>query len=185
MIPLAVKYNADAVALLWGPEGLPRDENERAALAAELIYAMNSEGIPNERIYVDGIATPVNIQQQQCMSLLAFMEMLEDIAPGARSTCGLSNVSNGPPDHLRPILNQTYMIMLERKGLYSAIVDSFDTLLHEIAWGKRPDLVEVVHKVMDGETLDTAKLTEEQVRFYKTARVIMGYTLYSDSWLEL
>ncbi len=185
MIPLAVKYNADAVALLWGPEGLPRDENERAALAAELIYAMNSEGIPNERIYVDGIATPVNIQQQQCMSLLAFMEMLEDIAPGARSTCGLSNVSNGPPDHLRPILNQTYMIMLERKGLYSAIVDSFDTLLHEIAWGKRPDLVEVVHQVMDGETLDTAKLTEEQVRFYKTARVIMGNTLYSDSWLEL
>ena len=39
--------------------------------------------------------------------------MLEDIAPGAMSTCGLSNISNGPPVHLRPILNTTYMIMLE------------------------------------------------------------------------
>jgi len=185
MIPLAAKYNADVVALMWGPEGLPRDENERAALAVELIYAMNEAGIPNEKIYVDGIVTPVNIQQQQCMSLLAFMEMLDDIAPGARSTCGLSNVSNGPPDHLRPILNQTYMIMLERKGMYSCIVDSFDERLHQVAWGKRPDLVDVVYKVMDGEDLNPSSLDKEQLDFYKTARVILGHTLYSDSWLEL
>jgi len=185
MIPLAAKYNADVVALMWGPEGLPRDENERAALAVELIYAMNEAGVPNEKIYVDGIVTPVNIQQQQCMSLLAFMEMLDDIAPGARSTCGLSNVSNGPPDHLRPILNQTYMIMLERKGMYSCIVDSFDERLHQVAWGKRPDLVDVVYKVMDGEDLNPSSLDKEQLDFYKTARVILGHTLYSDSWLEL
>ena len=185
MIPLAAKYKADVVALMWGPEGLPRDENERAALAVELIYAMNEAGIPNEQIFVDGIVTPVNIQQQQCMSLLAFMEMLQDIAPGARSTCGLSNVSNGPPDHLRPILNQTFMIMLERKGMYSSIVDSFDDRLHQIAWGKRPELVDVVHKVMDGEDVDPSSLDKEQLDFYKTARVILGHTLYSDSWLEL
>ena len=41
MIPLAVKYNANMIALMWGPEGLPRDENERGALAAELIYTAN------------------------------------------------------------------------------------------------------------------------------------------------
>ena len=185
MIPIAAKYNADVVALMWGPEGLPRDENERAALVVELVYAMNEAGISNEKIYVDGIVTPVNIQQQQCMSLLAFQEMLDDIAPGARSTCGLSNVSNGPPEHLRPILNQTYMIMLERKGMYSCIVDSFDERLHQIAWGKRPELVEVVHKVMDGEDMDPAKLDKEQLEFYKTARVIMGHSLYSDSYLDI
>ncbi len=95
-------------------------------LAAELLYAANEGGIPNEDIFVDPIITPVNIQQQQLMSTLTFMSMLQDIAPGAKSTCGLSNVSNGPPDHLRPILNQTYMIMLERHGMYSCIVDGFD-----------------------------------------------------------
>lgn len=185
MIPLAAKYNADVIALMWGPEGLPRDENERAALAVELLYAMNEAGIPNEKIFVDGIVTPVNIQQPQLMSLLEFQKMLQDIAPGCKSTCGLSNVSNGPPDHLRPILNQTYMIMLGRYGMYSVIADSFDERLHQIAWDKRADLVELVYKVMDGETVGESGLSDEQVQFVKTAKVILGHTLYSDSWLEI
>jgi len=185
MIPLAAKYDADMIALMWGPEGLPRDENERAALAVELIYAANEAGVPNEHIFVDGIVTPVNVQQDQLLSVLAFQEMLDDIAPGAKSTCGLSNVSNGPPDHLRPMLNRTYMVMLERKGMYSVIADAYDDTLHEIARGKRDDIVEVIHKVMDGESIDKDSLSKEQVDYMKTAKVILGHTLYSDSWLEL
>jgi 5-methyltetrahydrofolate corrinoid/iron sulfur protein methyltransferase len=185
LIPLAVKYKANMIALMWGPEGLPRDENERAALAVELIYAANEAGVPNEDIFVDGVVTPVNIQQPQLMSLLAFQEMLQDIAPGAKSTCGLSNVSNGPPDHLRPILNRTYMVMLERKGMYSCIADAYDDGLIEIARGKRPDIVEVIHKVMDGQEVVLGSLSKELQDYAKTARVILGHSLYSDSWLEL
>jgi len=185
MIPLAVKYKAAMIALMWGPEGLPRDENERAALAVELLYAANEAGVPNEDIFVDGIVTPVNIQQPQLMSLLAFQGMLQDIAPGAKSTCGLSNVSNGPPDHLRPILNQTYMVMLERNGMYSVIADAYDEALVAIARGQRPDIVEVIHKVMDEEDIDMGSLSEELQGYVKTARVILGHSLYSDSWLEL
>jgi 5-methyltetrahydrofolate corrinoid/iron sulfur protein methyltransferase len=117
MVPIAVDNDADFIALMWGPEGLPRDENERAALAVELLYFANEAGIPNEKIWIDGIVTPVNIQQPQLMSLMAFQEMIPDIAPGAKSTCGLSNISNGPPEHLRPILNSTYMVMLEKCGM--------------------------------------------------------------------
>ena len=185
MIPLAVKYNASMIALMWGPEGLPRDENERATLAVELIYAANEAGVPNEDIFVDGIVTPVNIQQPQLMSLLAFQEMLQDIAPGAKSTCGLSNVSNGPPDHLRPILNQTYMVMLERNGMYSCIADAYDDTLIAIARGERPDIVEIIHKVMDGEEIAMDSLSKEMRDYVKTAKVILGQTLFSDSWLEL
>lgn len=185
MIPLAVQYKANMIALMWGPEGLPRDENERAALAVELIYAANEAGVPNEDIFVDGIVTPVNIQQPQLISLLAFQEMLQEIAPGAKSTCGLSNLSNGPPDHLRPILNQTYMVMLERKGMYSCIVDAYDDTLISIARGERSDIVEVIYKVMDNEEIELASLTKELQDYVKTARVILGHSLYSDSWLEL
>ena len=185
MIPLAVKYQANMIALMWGPDGLPRDENERGALAAELIYAANEAGVPNEDIFVDGIVTPVNIQQPQLMSLLAFQEMLQDMFPGVKSTCGLSNVSNGPPDNLRPILNQTYMVMLERKGMYSCIADAYDNQLVAIARGERPEVVEIIHKVMDGENLDMGSLSEEMQGYVKTARVILGHSLYSDSWLEL
>ncbi len=185
MIPLAVKYNANMIALMWGPEGLPRDENERGALAAELIYAANEAGIPNEDIFVDGIVTPVNIQQPQLMSLLAFQEMLPDIFPGVKSTCGLSNISNGPPEHLRSILNITYMVMLERKGMYSCIADPYDDALIAVARGERDDIVQVIHQVMDSEDPNMASLSKELQDYVKTAKVILGHSLYSDSWLEL
>ncbi|KAB2888091.1 MAG: dihydropteroate synthase [Desulfobulbaceae bacterium] len=185
MLPIAAKYEADIVALMWGPDGLPRDENERAALCVELLYAANEAGIPNEKIWVDGIVTPVNIQQAQCVSLLNFQMMLEDIAPGAMSTCGLSNISNGPPVHLRPILNTTYMIMLERYGMKSVISDPLDTNLTAVAKGKRPDIVEVVHQAMDGAAPDPATLPKELGDYVKTVKVIMGETLFSDSYLEI
>lgn len=185
MIPIAAEYGADFIALMWGPEGLPRDENERAALCVELVYAANEAGIPNEKIWVDGIVTPVNIQQPQIMSLLEFQKMLPDIAPGAKSTCGLSNISNGPPVHLRPILNQTYMIMLDRYGMYSVISDPLDERLTDIAKGKRQDIVELVHAAMDGNAPDVKTLSKEMADYVKTVDVILGRTLYSDSWLEL
>jgi 5-methyltetrahydrofolate corrinoid/iron sulfur protein methyltransferase len=185
MIPLAAKYKANMIALMWGPEGLPRDENERAALAVELLYAANEAGVPNEDIFVDGVVTPLNIQQPQLMSLLAFQGMLQDIAPGAKSTCGLSNASNGVPDNLRPIINQTYMVMMERNGLYSCIADIFDEKLVAIARGERPEVVEVIHKVMDEEDIDMGALSKELQDYAKTAKVLMGQSLFSDSWLEL
>jgi 5-methyltetrahydrofolate corrinoid/iron sulfur protein methyltransferase len=70
---------------MWGPEGLPRDENERAALCVELLYFANEAGIPNEKIWVDGIVTPVNIQQPQAISLMEFQKMIPDMAPGAKA----------------------------------------------------------------------------------------------------
>jgi len=185
MIPLAVKYQASMIALMWGPDGLPRDENERGALAAELIYTANEAGIPNEDIFVDGIVTPVNIQQPQLMSLLAFQEMLQDMFPGVKSTCGLSNISNGPPEDLRSILNTTYMVMLERKGMYSCIADAYDDALIAVARGERSDIIELVHKIMDEEEVDIGSLSKELQGYAKTAKVILGYSLYSDSWLEL
>ncbi len=185
LLPLAKEYEAEFVALLWGPEGMPRDENERGALCAEIVFRATELGISPEKIFVDPIQTPVNVQQNQIMSALAFMKMFPDIAPGCNSTIGLSNVSNGAPEHLRPILNQVMLIIWKRWGMKSAIVDCFDTKLHAIARGERPDLEEVVHKVEDGEPIDMDSLTDEQRDFVKTARVILGHTLYSDSWLEL
>ncbi|MCK8601696.1 dihydropteroate synthase [Desulfoferrobacter suflitae] len=186
LLPLAKEYDADFIALLWGPEGMPRDENERGALCSEIVFKATGEyGIAPERIYVDPIQTPVNVQQNQIMSALEFMKMFQDIAPGCRSTIGLSNVSNGPPEHLRPILNQVMLILLKRYGMYSAIVDCFDTKLHDIAKGKRPELEALVHKVEDGEAIDMSSLSKEEVDFVKTAKVILGHALYSDSWLEI
>jgi 5-methyltetrahydrofolate corrinoid/iron sulfur protein methyltransferase len=185
MVPMTAEYNADFVALMWGPEGLPRDENERAALCVELLYFANEAGIPNEKIWVDGIVTPVNIQQPQAISLMEFQKMIPDMAPGARSTCGLSNISNGPPDHLRPILNQTYTVMLMKCGMESIITDPRDEQQTAICKGERQDIVDLIYGMLDGTEPDRTSLSKELLDYAKTVDVILGRTLYSDSWLEI
>jgi 5-methyltetrahydrofolate corrinoid/iron sulfur protein methyltransferase len=185
MVPLVAEHNADFIALMWGPEGLPRDENERAALCVELLYFANEAGIPNDKIWVDGIVTPLNIQQPQLISLMSFQEMLPEIAPEAKSTCGLSNISNGPPEHLRPILNQTYMVMLQKYGMHSVIADPLDDQLIAIAKGQRQDVVDLIYGIMDGNDPDMGSLDKEMQDYAKTVNVILGKSLYSDSWLEI
>ncbi len=188
--PLAQKYDAGLVALLWGPSGLPRDAEERGVLAAELMQKAIEFGISGEDVWMDPIVTPVTSPQSQvqvpsCVEFMRMFKDLQEILPGMKSTCGLSNVSNGAPDPLRPVLNQTYMIMLERYGMASAIVDAFDQDLKKFASGERQDLRKLIYRVMDGEELDLKSLTKEQADYVKTTKVLMGKTLYSDSWLDL
>lgn len=188
--PLAQKYDAGVVALLWGPSGLPRDANERGVLAAELMQKAIEFGIPGEDVWLDPIITPIASPQSQVQvpACLEFMKMFKDLQealPGMKSTCGLSNVSNGAPEHLRPILNQTYLIMLEPYGMASAIVDAFNEDLKTFARMGREAIKNLVYRVMDGEKIDIKPMPKEEANYVKTAKVLMGQTLYSDSWLTM
>jgi 5-methyltetrahydrofolate corrinoid/iron sulfur protein methyltransferase len=188
-IPMVTRYDAGMVALLWGPEGMPRDAAERGVLAADILQRAVEAGVAGEDIWVDPIITPVNVQQNQLLECNQFMSELamiaEVLAPGCKSTCGLSNVSNGAPDHLRPILNRTYMIMLEKFGMKSCIVDAFDKDQHKIARGKLPEITALVHQVVDGNDPVMENLSKEAKEYVKTARVLLGHSLYTDSWLEV
>jgi cobalamin-dependent methionine synthase I len=164
---------------------MPRDANERAMNVVDFVYKANELGIPNEKLWIDPIVSPVSVEINQVKALVELMAMLGEIAPGCKSVVGLSNISNGTPTHLRPWLNRTYLIMLMKDGLHSAIVDAFDTDLIQIVRGKRPELVSLVHRMMDGEKPDYASLSEEEVKYAKTVRVLAGESLYSHSWLEI
>lgn len=185
VLPMVKEYDVDMIGLLWGTEGMPRDANERCMLAVDLVYKANQLGIPNESIWIDPIVTPVSVEINQVKACLDFMAMLADITPGCKSIVGLSNVSNGTPAHLRPYLNRTYLAMLMKYGLYSAIVDAFDKELIRLAKGEMPEIVELVHRVMDGEKPDLASLSLKETEYVKTVRVLSGETLYSHSWLEI
>ena len=192
MLPICAEHNAHMVALMWGPTGMARDANERAELTTELLASAMALGIPMKHIWVDPIITPVNIQQEQLMNNLEFFEMLPDIVEALdpetgpiKSTNGLSNISNGNAEHLRPILNQAYMCMLARKGMYSSIVDAFDPVIMDICRGKRQDIVDLVYGVMDGQEYDYSTMDKEAVDYVKTAKVILGHSLFSESWLEI
>ncbi len=184
-LPLVTKYNAAMIGLLWGAEGMPRDAAERGVLVAELMYKAGEMGIPDEDIWIDPILTPVSVEINQVKACFEFMSMLGDIAPECKSTVGLSNISNGTPSHLRPYLNRTCLIMLMKYGLYSAIVDAFDAELISIARGEMPEIVDLVHRVMDGGKPDLSSLSQKELEYVKTVRVLTGEALYSHSWLEI
>lgn len=185
LLPLAKKYNAGFVGLLLGPDGIPRDASERGALAAELMAKAMEYGIPDEDIWMDPIVLPVSSQQNQVQGCTEFMKMFKELAPNCHATCGLSNVSNGSPAELRPILNRTYLIMLEKYGMSSAIVDAFDRELVGIMRGKKENLKKVVRAVMDNDIPDMNKLNNEELDYLKTTKVLLGHSLYSHSWLKL
>jgi len=185
LIPVAAEMGCNVVALLWGPDGMPRDSNERAAMAVDLMMALTEAGIPNEKMFFDPIATPITLGVDQINSGLEFMSMVQDIAPGASSTIGLSNVSNGVADHLRKYLDRTYLIMLMKNGLQTAIVNAYDSELMAIATGQRQNLVDLIFGMIDGNDPDPSKLSEAELQHYKTFNVLTGKSVFSESWLEL
>ena len=185
LFPLVKRYDVLFVGLLIGVEGIPRDADERAMLAAEMQMRMTDEEIAEDRVFFDPIVLPVTSQQDQVQGCTLFMQMFPDVAPGSKSNCGLSNVSNGAPEELRPLVNRTYLAMLMRYGIDAAIVSAFETELVDLARGRRDEELSLIHRVMDEEDVDMGALSPEAVDVVKTTRLLMGQSLYSDSWLKL
>ena len=67
----------------------------------------------------------------------------------------------------------------------SVIADPLDKQQTSIAKGERQDIVDLIYGMMDGDQPDIPSLDKEMQDYAKTYRVIMGETLYSDSWLEI
>lgn len=184
LLPLMKKYNCKCIALLIGKEGMPRDATERSALACEFSIKVDELGIPHQNIYFDPIVLPVAYQQDQVLATLEFMKMFKEMFPDFNSTCGLSNVSNGVPEDLRGLVNRTYLLMLLKYGLESAIVDAFDTELIQMAHGEKQNIKNVVWQTIE-DNINPENLNTEELNYYKTACVLSGKSIYSHSWLKL
>jgi 5-methyltetrahydrofolate corrinoid/iron sulfur protein methyltransferase len=188
MLPLAKKYNCDVVISVMTDKGMPPDVDSKIESIMETASYANELGIPNEDIWVDPIILPVSTAgegQRFAVVCMEFIKILQDVLPGVKSTVGLSNVSNGVPVQLRPILNCTYLVMLGRNGLYSAIADPLDKELMSLARGETPQITNLIYRTMDGEDIDLSTLSQREAEYIKTTKVLMGQTLYSDAWLEV
>jgi cobalamin-dependent methionine synthase I len=188
MLPLAKKYNCDVVVSVMTDKGMPPEMESKIESIMETVAHANELGIPNEDIWVDPIILPVSTAgegQNIAVGNLEFVKILQDVLPGVKSTVGLSNISNGVPAHLRPILNRTYLVMLGKSGLYSAIADPLDEELMAFMKGEIPHITDLIYRTMDGEEIDLSPLSQKEVAYVKTARVLMAQSLYSDAWLEI
>ena len=188
MLPLAKKYNCDVVVSVMTDKGMPPEMESKIESIMETVAHANELGIPNEDIWVDPIILPVSTAgegQNIAVGNLEFIKILQDVLPGVKSTVGLSNISNGVPAHLRPILNRTYLVMLGKSGLYSAIADPLDEELMAFMKGEIPHITDLIYRTMDGEEIDLSPLSQKEAAYVKTARVLMAQSLYSDAWLEI
>jgi cobalamin-dependent methionine synthase I len=188
MLPLAQKYKCDVVISVMTDKGMPPEVESKIESIMDTVSHANDLGIPNEDIWVDPIILPVSTAgegQKLAVGNLEFIKILQEVLPGVKSTVGLSNISNGVPAHLRPILNRTYLVMLGKNGLYSAIADPLDEELMAFVKGELPQITDLISKIMEGEDIDLSSLSQKEAAYVKTAKVLMAQTLYSDAWLEI
>lgn len=181
-LKLVKQYDADFVALTMSEEGIPRDANERAVALTTIMAEGDELGIDHARYWVDPIVLPVSVDINQVKAYMEFLPMVKDIVPGATNTCGLSNVSNGAPNELRPILNRIYLMMLYNLGQESAIVDAYDKDMMALCQGKMEKEAAFIKKLQDGESVTPSNDVEKEL--WKTYRVLSGDVLYSHSWLQ-
>ena len=142
-------------------------------------------GIRTEDIWIDAILYPIITNQDQVFEYIEFVNVIGDVLPGAKTMTGISNVSScGVPKELRGILNRTIFVMLDRYNQHAGIVDMLDQDLVRLNRGELPDVVKLIHRAMD-EEVDVATLSDEEAKYVKTVNVLLGRSIYSNSWLEL
>ena len=176
ILELGAKYNAQVIGLTVGKGGLPADAEERAGIAAEIMARAMEYGVPLEDIYLDPLVLQIATSQDHARHVIKAIKMFQEINdPPMKTVVGLSNISNGCPKTLRPILNKHYFVMLMDAGLTAAIADA-----HEMAEAVQEK--KMIEDVLAGKKIDDAKKMAE---ITKTIDVIMGRTLYAHSYLEM
>lgn len=124
MLELAAKYNTLIIGLTVGKGGLPADAEERAAIAAEIMARTMEYGVPLEDLYLDPLVLQIATSQDHALKVIKAIRMFQELNdPPMKTVVGLSNISNGCPKQLRPILNNYFFSLLMYEGLTAAIAD--------------------------------------------------------------
>jgi len=124
ILELGAKYNARVIGLTVGKGGLPADAEERAAIAAEIMARAMEYGVPLEDLYLDPLVLQIATSQDHAFHVVKSIKMFQELNdPPMKTVVGLSNVSNGCPKALRPILNKHFLALLIYEGLTAAIAD--------------------------------------------------------------
>lgn len=119
IVPLAIKYDTGLIALTMGSDGMPDNARERFAIAKDILAKVQKKGFKADNLYFDPLIRPVSTEPEQAREFLMSIPMIKSL--GARTVCGLSNISYGLPD--RKIINSTFLSMAIQSGLDAAILD--------------------------------------------------------------
>jgi 5-methyltetrahydrofolate corrinoid/iron sulfur protein methyltransferase len=121
----------DAIVLaLCSAEGVPGSVEERQAFCMELLERGMEKGMDAaEDMWFDPLFLVIKGMQDKQKEVLETIRWFAE--QGFKSTGGLSNVSNGMPKNIRPIMDSAMLAMCMSAGLTSAIVNPNDLRLME------------------------------------------------------
>ena len=131
ILPMACQYDCDIIGYLLHPNGhVPADASGRMEAAVALFGAMQSAGIPPERIIIDPVVAPLAWQDgnRQNMAVLEVIQTLPDLLGfPVRTIAGLSNLTSAAPDpETRRRYQGAFLPMLAAAGLSMILLNVLD-----------------------------------------------------------
>jgi 5-methyltetrahydrofolate corrinoid/iron sulfur protein methyltransferase len=136
VIPMARDHGAHLIGLAMNEKGIPKNSEDRLALAMEIVAMCDAYGLPMDHLLIDPLILPAYVAQDHGPEVLETIRQVKFLAsPSPRTVVGLSNISQKCVD--RPLVNRTFLIMAMACGLDAAIVDvDDDDLVDAVATGR-------------------------------------------------
>ena len=196
---LAFEYNCNIIALAMSKQtGIPKNSDSRMELIFKMYEKSVEKAIDSSKLFFDPLILPVNVDQVQAFEVLNTIRMIkESFEPKVKTLVGLSNISNGLPVEIRPLVNRVYGVMLFGAGLDSAIIDANDTELVRIfrmleCNNPQKDIDKLYLNISSmvqcfGNVEDVVydKSDKIQANIIKTLKILMNREVFSNSYAEL
>jgi len=125
VLPMAHKFKASVIGLAMDSKGIPKNSENRLALAMEIVAAAMEFEVPLEDLYIDPLILPVNVAQDHAPEVLETIRQVPLLSnPAPKTVVGLSNVSQKCVN--RPLVDRTFLAMAMAAGLDAAILNVCD-----------------------------------------------------------
>ena len=125
-----VAADCDAIVIaLCSKAGVPAGVDERMGYLMEMLELGMGLGMEPDDMWFDPLVVVAKGMQDQLGDVLEALRQFSE--QGFKSTGGLSNVSNGMPKTLRPIMDSAFIAMCMQAGMTSAIINPCDQRMME------------------------------------------------------
>jgi len=120
VLPVAGNHGAAVIGLTMDDNGIPREADTRAAIAAKIVERAGRENIPPEDVIIDCLALTLGADSNSAMVTLDTIARVRSLL-GVNQTLGASNVSFGLPE--RGLINRTFLAAAIAAGVTCPTVD--------------------------------------------------------------
>jgi len=168
-----------------------------ALVLEQILPAATRYNVPFDHLFLDPLVLTINGNQAQAMETIEATRYLKQICePSPMTTCGLSNISSGAPQEIRPLINRVFLAMMIGAGLDSAIMNSRDRELMKTlriidssdkSTRKAMLYLGLYNAYAAGEQFDTSTINKNNPELRdigRTIQVLQNELLYAHGYLS-